>query len=284
MKDFIKIFGIKVPRKSLFYKSLRLLGKSGRVVGPIIAPKKFNITSIDIAIKDLPEGLDQLKIIHITDIHAGDYIRVNYIKKIVGICNSYSPDITVITGDFSETDNTDIDWCAKELSKLTAKYGLYGVLGNHDMWNGDEIITQTLTKNNIKILRNENVCIPINNNDLYLAGIDDYKNGNHDINKAMKDIPKDAITIMLSHNPDSVEILGNHKIDLMLCGHMHGGQWNFPIIGPPRVPSKFGKKHAWGLSQSQNTHIYTSNGIGTTFIPFRINCPPEITLLNLQKG
>lgn len=283
MKDFIKIFGIKILRNSLFYRSLRLIGKSGKVVGPIIAPRKFNITSIDIPIKDLPEGLNHLKILHLTDIHAGDYIRHKYIEKIVTISNSLSPDITVITGDFSETDNTDIDWCAEALSKLSAKYGLYGVLGNHDMWNGADLISQTLSKKQINILRNEHTRIPINGNDLYLAGIDDYKNGNHDINSAMKDIPKDAITIMLSHNPDSVEILADHKIDLMLCGHMHGGQWNLPIIGPPRIPSKFGKKHAWGLSHCKNTQIYTSNGIGTTFIPLRINCPPEITLLTLKK-
>lgn len=283
MRDFIKIFGIKIPRKSLIYKSLRLIGKSGKVVGPVIAPKKFNLTSIYIPIKDLPESLNLLKILHLSDIHAGDYVRHKFIEKVVTISNSFNPDITVITGDFTETDNTDIAWCAEELSKLTAKYGLYGVLGNHDMWNGADVITETLSKKHINILRNEHVRIPINDSELYLAGIDDYKNGSHDIRSAMKGIPKDATTIMLSHNPDSVDILADHKIDLMLCGHMHGGQWNLPIIGPPRIPSKYGKKHAWGLSHSKNTQIYTSSGIGTTFIPFRINCPPEITLLTLKR-
>jgi len=258
------------------------MSRFGPQIGPLLAPKKVDLNTLTLEINRLPVGLNGLKILHLSDIHAGDFIRKDYLKKIVEMSNSLDPDIAVITGDFSETDPHHIDWCAELFSQLTQRYGIYGVLGNHDIWNGDDRITRVLESNNINILRNNNISLSVNNEIIYLSGIDDYKFGHYDLNKAFRDIPDDALHIFLSHHPDVIEQL-NRPVDLLLCGHIHGGQWDLPFLGVLYIPSKYGEKHAWGLSKYKETYIYTSRGIGATSIPLRINCPPEITLIILNK-
>ncbi|MEW5819594.1 MAG: metallophosphoesterase [Cyanobacteriota bacterium] len=283
MKDYIRIFGKKLYRSSLTYKFIRLVGKTGKITGPLLEPKKIDINKVDISINNLETALNGFKIILLSDIHAGDYIRPKYIDKIVSICNDLEPDIVVIAGDFTETGPEDIYWCAEKLSKIKTNLGIFAVLGNHDIWNGEEEISNALIKNQIIVLRNENKTISINNKEIIIAGVDDFKFGNCDIDKALKNVSPEKTTILISHNPDIIQNLGEYSINLLLCGHIHGGQWRFPIIGPLYIPSKLGKKHAWGLSSSGNTYVYTSKGVGSTSIPFRINCPPEVALITLTS-
>lgn len=281
MKDYIRIFGKKIPRNSFIYRTIRLLGKTGRLTGFILEPRKIDINKVFVPLKRLPQGLTGFKIVHLSDIHAGDYVRERYLNKVINMANALEPDIAVITGDFTETGPEDIRWSAKILSTINTKYGIYSVMGNHDYWNGEDEITETLRQNNIFVLRNENITLTINDENLCIAGIDDYNFGKFDIEKAIEGLPEKRILVFLSHHPDIIELIDKHDVKLLLSGHIHGGQWNLPLIGPPLIPSKFGKNHAWGLSNWKDTYIYTSKGIGTTSIPFRINCPPEITLLTL---
>lgn len=284
MQDYIRIFGRKFNRSSIVYKSIKTIARCGPYIAPIIEPKKIDITKIDIPIINLPTDLENKKIVHISDIHAGPYIRQKYLERVVNTINTLIPDITVITGDFSESDQSDILWCSKVLSQIKSQLGIYAVLGNHDFWNGDKYITETLMNSGINILRNEHKNIKINKNQLYISGIDDCNCGNYDLNKAMSDIPENSIVILLSHRPDIIESINKYKIDLLLCGHTHGGQWQLPFIGPIYLSSKVGKKHGLGYSRYKNTIIYTNRGIGSTFIPVRICCKPEITLLTLKKA
>lgn len=283
MKEYIRMFNKRVNRTSLIFKTVSFIAKTGPVVGPILEPKKFDTNLVEISIANLPAGLENLKLLHLSDLHASAYIRKPYLKKVVEIANSFDPDIVFITGDFTEIEYDDILWSSKILADLKNKFGIWGVLGNHDVCNGEDDITQCLGTYGINILRNENKCLTINNESLYIAGIDDYKFGKSDIDKAMENIPSDNVVIFLSHNPDAIEKLNGYKVDLQLSGHIHGGQWNLPFVGVLYIPSKLGKKHAWGLSKDNDTYIYTSRGIGSTTIPFRINCPPEIALLTLKN-
>jgi predicted MPP superfamily phosphohydrolase len=284
MKDYIRIFGKKIKRSSIVYQTISFISRYGSVIGPLLASSKFEITKIEIPISGLPKKLQGLSLLHLSDIHAGEYIRKDFVEQVVLISNSLDPDIVFITGDFTEVDPSHIEWCAETLSQLSNHSGIYGVLGNHDIWNGDDFITNTLQKHGIQILRNQNISQTIFDEKIYISGIDDYKFGETNLSKAFDGIPDDKLHIFLSHHPDVVEKLDNSSVDLMLAGHIHGGQWNLPLVGVLYIPSKFGEKHAWGLSKHQNTYIYTSRGIGSTSIPLRINCPPEITLIILTAA
>lgn len=278
------MFGRKIERKSFLYKAMRFLARIGPYVGPLLVPETFDITNIKISYNCLPPNLEGIKILHLSDIHAGDFIRKEYLLKLVDKCNKLDPDLVIITGDFTETEFDDIHWSSEILATINNKLGIYGVYGNHDIWNGKEDIGNLLATKNIKILNNKNTMLNYNDENFYLGGIDDYKFGDPDINLALTGIPEGGFTILMSHNPDAVELLDNYKVDLMLCGHMHGGQWRFPIIGAPYVPSKFKTKHYLGLSKSNDTYIYTTCGIGSTSIPIRINCNPEISLITLTSS
>jgi len=284
MKDYIRIFGKKFSRNSIIFKTINIIAKAGPIIAPLLEPKKIDINKVQVPVVNLDSNFENLTIAHISDIHAGPYIQRRYVEKVVNIVNSMMPDLVVITGDFSEIDPVDIKWCSEVLSKLKSKIGIYGVMGNHDYWNGEALISETLLNKGINILRNEHKAIHIDKSIIYIAGIDDYRVGNYNLSQAVKDIPSSSTTILLSHNPDIVETLDGHKIDLMLCGHTHGGQWQLPLIGPLYLSSKFGKRYAIGFSRFKNTIIYTNKGIGTTFLPFRIFCPPEITMLTLKKA
>ena len=282
MSDYIRINNRKIKKSSVIYRTINAINKLGPVLAPVLAPKKIDISNIQLNITALSARFDRFKILHISDIHPGAFTRYDYLKAVVSMANTLNPDIVVITGDFSDIDINEFTWSAELLATLQNKYGIYGVLGNHDMWNQPEKIVSTLADKGITILRNTAIPLQIQGETIYLVGVDDWKMGSPDLDTAMKSVPKDAKTILLSHNPDIISKKGSHNIDLVLAGHIHGGQWRFPLIGYPRIPSMYGLKHFVGLTYADKTRIYTNKGIGSTFIPFRINCPPEIALMTLR--
>jgi len=90
--------------------------------------------------------------------------------------------------------------------------------------------------------------------------------------------------ILVTHNPDFAEEIQTDKVDLMLCGHTHGGQIALPLLGAPYVPSRFGNKYARGFAQGPRCLVFTSRGIGTVSLPIRFFCRPEVVLLTLKKA
>ena len=136
-----------------------------------------------------------------------------------------------------------------------------------------EEIVKELEKNNIKVLFNSNVCFE----KFCIAGVDDMQTGNPDIKKALKNIKEPVI--LLSHTPDIITDVP-HSVNLTLAGHLHGGQIRLPqaIV----VPSKFGKKFANGYYEYKGKKIYTTYGLGTSILPMRFNCLPEIAVIEFN--
>jgi predicted MPP superfamily phosphohydrolase len=175
-----------------------------------------------------------------------------------------------------------------ELSRLKASMGIFGVLGNHDFWSGPvvaEKITDGLESIGIKILRNEAVSITKGPEKVYLLGVDDYWEGSYSLTGAIKNVPQDSCRILLSHNPDVNEDidLSKRRLDLIIAGHTHGGQLVLPFLGAPYLPSPFGQKYRAGLVTDGNRKTYVSRGLGLFFVPLRLNCPPDVSLLVLRR-
>ena len=93
----------------------------------------------------------------------------------------------------------------------------------------------------------------------------------------------DVFHLVLSHQPDNAPPLARAGADLILCGHTHGGQWRFPIIGPMVYPSVYGRRFAPGLSELDGALLHIGNGVGVHTVPFRWLCPPDIVLLVLRR-
>jgi predicted MPP superfamily phosphohydrolase len=262
-----------------------------------IEPSWIEVTRVDIGLPDLPDGLDGLTIAQLSDLHSGPYVSREMLHHSVEMTNALNPDLVVLTGDFVYKSYLHIAVCALELAALKARYGLYAVMGNHDMWNDPGQITASLSGVGIRVLRNEKAPLSLGSSTLWLLGVDNasylgedypgymtvWQEAKGNLARLLEGIPGEDTRILLVHNPDFTEILPEGRVDLALCGHTHGGQVRLPLIGAPVVPSHFGQKYAAGLVQSPTTLVYVNRGIGLIPPAVRFNCRPEITLLRLTK-
>lgn len=232
------------------------------------------------------KGLEGLKIVFIGDFHIKPHQK-NRLAYIVKKINEQNPDLILSVGDFvsghDPKQSLPIEEIAKELSNLKSKYGFYAVLGNHDWWQGGEKIQNVLEDNGVIVLSNENRRLKINDKIIYIAGVEDINTRNVDLNLALKGA--NHPTILLTHSPDVFPFVTSEfnskivdKVDLTLAGHNHGGQIYLPIVGALVVPSGYDNKKAQGLIEESGKKMFITKGIGTSILPVRFNCVPEIVV------
>jgi predicted MPP superfamily phosphohydrolase len=229
----------------------------------------------------LPEGFDGFTILHISDLHAD--ISVGAMRHLLGLVGDLRYDICALTGDYRGKTYGPFDKSLEYIDALRArlKPPVYGILGNHDSIR----MVPAMEAMGIRMLFNECEIITHGDQTIHLAGIDDahfYRAD--DIGKAAAQIPRDAFSILLAHTPESYRQAADAGFDLMLSGHTHGGQLclpgGFPIKLEARLPRSMGAG-AWCYSGIAG---YTSVGAGTSLLPVRLNCPPEITLHTLRRA
>ena len=234
-----------------------------------------------VPIKNLPESLQGVTIVQLTDLHLHPFTQVEHIERAVYLANSLKPDITVLTGDYVWHDAHDVFELAPILSKLNAKYGVFSVLGNHEYKTDPELITETFESVGIPVFKNQAVDLQIGKSLLYLAGIDDGWLGNPDIKQTMNKHRSDMPVVLMAHEPDMIDWYADDtRINLQLSGHTHGGQIQ-TLSKKPIIRPYLGRKYVQGLHRVHESWVYTSRGIGTTGIPLRRNCSPEVTHITL---
>ena len=252
-------------------------------------PNNIQVEKINIEIENLPEMFDGTKIVHLTDFHSYGFNKRE--KKVLEMVDQLDPDFVFITGDFVDRKTEDIDSVQKFWKELGNQYQgkIFGVLGNHEYGNKNadsDSLEELLEKSGIVILDNENQKIFQEDEYIYLVGVDDPDTGNDDLKEAATDTEKDIPKILLAHSPDIINDLNSlkeEKIDLILAGHTHGGQIGIPFVRPFWVPTKNRGKYASGLFIFDSVHLYVNRGVGLSVLPIRFNCPPEITVIELQK-
>ncbi len=221
-------------------------------------------------------SLKGLKIVFASDFHIKPY-EMFRLKRIVTAINKQNADIILLGGDYvnghKKGRSMTIAKIAEELSDIQSKYGTYAVIGNHDGWQGKKECITELEKHNIKVLFNENKCFE----KFCIAGVDDLQTGVPDIGKALSNIAKPVI--LVTHTPDIMPDVP-YSVNLTLAGHLHGGQirLNQAII----TPSIYGNKYANGYLNDKGKKIYTTKGLGTSILPVRFNCPPEIAVITFN--
>ena len=217
-----------------------------------------------------------LKIVFASDFHIKPY-EMYRLKRIIRAINKQNADIVLLGGDYvsghKKGASMTIDKIAHEFSQIKSEYGTYAVIGNHDGWQGKEEIISELEKNNVKVLFNNNKCFA----KFCIAGVDDLQTGNPDIDKALANVNKPVI--FLTHSPDIVRDIPA-SVNFVLAGHLHGGQVRVPSAVV--VPSAYGTKYANGYLEEKGKKIYTTKGLGTSILPLRFNCPPEITVISFD--
>jgi predicted MPP superfamily phosphohydrolase len=240
------------------------------------AAYKFAITRHRVPIDHLTHPL---KLAQLSDLHFGPFHQRKSLDAWVEATLAEEPEVIVITGDFIDhLSGADLEPLASALGKLRAPLGVWGVWGNHDRSRVPhiEMLEQILHQSGIEILNNRGVLL---RSDLFMAGVDDFQNGRPDLELALGARPTDAACILLSHNPDLLPRVPA-SVGLTLCGHTHGGQVKLPLIGPPLTSSLYGKRFAEGWVEASTT-AFVSRGLGTSMLPIRFNCPPELSVFEL---
>jgi len=256
----------------------------------------IDLTRIDITVPGLPEAFDGFCIAQLSDIHLIAWTEPSFLRRAISHINALKPDAVCLTGDFvSEAPDSpqfpiNAAWqCAQILTGIECRQ-IYGILGNHDVIVGSDEVTKAMRTHGVTMLRNEYVAIERGGSRFWLAGVDDPLKGTPDpaaaIPERIRNVPKEPV-ILMCHAPDYVDDLitqpAGKAVSLVLSGHTHGGQVRVPFVGPLTLP-ELGRKYVEGYFRLGNTQLYVNRGIGTVGVPFRFDCPPEITLLTLRRG
>ena len=236
-----------------------------------------------ISVNHLPDGADGLTVAVLADLHVDGITRADRIRKIVERTNALNPDIVIIAGDFVDGTVPVHGDDLRPLADLKARYGVFGVPGNHEYYSGYEEWMEFLPTLGIRMLHNEHV--QTGGGAVVLAGVTDPVAGIMgkevpDIRKALAGAPEKGVRILAAHQPRLAPEAAEHGVDLQVSGHTHGGM----IAGIDRLVARFNEGFVSGLYTVGGMKLYVSNGAGIwNGFPIRIGVPSEIVLIRLRK-
>jgi predicted MPP superfamily phosphohydrolase len=271
----------------------RFLGRNWARIGYAyhVEPTWLELNRFELPIRDLPAAWHGTKIAHLSDFHYGEHLPPGYLEAAFERTAAENPDIIALTGDFIDRGPKHVKAAAKLMGQLNAPLGVYGVLGNHDfsVHNARGVrrhpelhrhIAEALAEHGVRVLRNEAVRHERENAGLLVAGIDDLWSRESDPAAALVGACPDTPRIVLAHNPQSVEQFNDVRFDLVLSGHTHGGQIDWPGLGRVLLRKK-ARRWAAGLYPHGSGHVYVNKGIGFGW-RFRFGVRPEVALFTLN--
>jgi predicted MPP superfamily phosphohydrolase len=235
----------------------------------------------DLKFAALPPIFDGYTILHITDMHVD--MSEAAMQHLIELVDGMQYDLCVLTGDYRGKTFGPFEAALEGVAKVRAhlRSPIYGVLGNHDTIQ----MVPAMEAMGIRMLLNECEVIARGDQRIYLAGIDDAHFFRVDnIEKAASQIPKDSFSVLLSHTPEIYRQAAHANFNLLLCGHTHGGQLCLPGSIPIKLDAVLPRRLGAGAWQYHKMSGYTSVGAGSSVVPVRLNCPPEITLHCLRRG
>jgi predicted MPP superfamily phosphohydrolase len=237
---------------------------------------RVGVTEATLPFSGLASSLDGLRVALLTDIHHSSLVPADDVTRAVDLARATNPDLIVLGGDYvTYGDRGFVEPVAELLSPLRAPNGVFAILGNHD---DDREMPAALARRGITVLKDQRTRIVIRGDGLEIAGIRFWTRRPADIRRVLKGA-NDPV-LLLAHDPRRLTEAAALNVPAVLSGHTHGGQVVLPGVGAiarARFPI------VQGLGRRQNSSIFVSRGIGTVYVPVRINCPPEVALVTLQR-
>ena len=293
----------------------------GALYGFAVGRLRYRLERVEIPIGGLPAALDGLRIVQLSDIHAGAYMPREQLRRAVEMANELAADLAVVTGDFITGSSDPLDECVQELARLRVPLGVWGCNGNHEIYSdAEDYAAELFRQAGMRILRRENAELVWQGRPFNLIGVDYQRSrtpGGRRLPMLARVEPlvrRDVPNILLCHNPNGFPRAAEMGIELTLAGHTHGGQVQVEILDRRWSPARFITDFVAGLYQRPlgsavppaqadgspmtsgrsalassiqpptSAFLYVNRGLGTVGAPVRIGVPPEITLLTLRRG
>src|SRR5262245_1067035 len=264
----------RVVLKTLIASSVGVVGGTG-AYGYLYGRHDIEVTRTDVAVDGLPPGLAGLRIGLLTDVHRSQLVPDEDVVTAVTSLMNERPDLIVLGGDYvTWGDRRFVVPAAEALARLSAPQGVYGILGNHD---DDHDMPTALMKNGVQMLKDARTRLTVKHEALDLVGIRFWTKRPSDIASLTRG--SSAATILLAHDPRRLAEAAGLGIPLVLSGHTHGGQVVLPLVGAVAA-RKF--PVIAGIASRDRTTMFVSRGLGTIYVPIRINCAPEVAVLTLK--
>jgi predicted MPP superfamily phosphohydrolase len=270
----------------------RLIGRNWARVsyGYRVEPTWLELNRLAVPVAGLPAAFAGFRIIQLTDFHGSRQVTPFYLGEAVELALAQNPDLVVLTGDFIHHGHRHVERVARALGRLAAPHGVYAVLGNHDYSVRNALgfrryrhlhraVTDALRANGIGVLRNQTVRVARAGAALHLVGLADLWSRECDVTQAYHGLNDHLPCVVLAHNPRTIERLGGRRCDLMLSGHTHGGQVNWPGLGRVTL-GHHARRLAAGLYRYHGSWVYVNKGVGFGF-RFRLGVRPEVAVLTL---
>ena len=237
---------------------------------------RVGLTYADLPVSGLAPALDGLRIAFLTDIHHSVMVPADDVANAVALANTAHADLIVLGGDYvTWGDRNYVAPVGELLRPLQAPHGVFAILGNHD---DDRDMPAALVRNHFTVLKDQRTRVVINNEPLDIAGIRFWTRRANEIARILG--PSAENVLLLAHNPRRLAEAAALNVPAVLSGHTHGGQVVIPGVGPlagrdfPVIA---------GLGTRENTSMFVSRGVGTVYVPVRLNCPPEVAIVTLRR-
>jgi predicted MPP superfamily phosphohydrolase len=267
-------------------------GEAGR--GLVEAYQRPVIEEFDLLLPGLDGLTKPLTLIQVTDFHFGQFLGNSDLQGLVDLLNTLDGDMVIITGDIFHSPVTPIGDAPDILRTLRPRsFGNLAVMGNHDFYAGEARSVDAMQAGGLKLLRNQWMTLEEKGTRIYLGGIDDpmanwiWGAKFPGFMSFMEKAPGGrGARILLSHRPSVLPVAADAGIDFVMAGHIHGGQIVVPWPGVKGGLSLAGiaSEYTRGWYQAGKCRMYLNRGVGLTFVPWRINCPPEIAVMNLKPS
>ena len=276
------------PARRTFLRSARLalFGVPAIAVGygTFVQRLNFRLREQNIEVPDLPPDLHGLRLAQLTDMHVSPYLSVRELERAVAMANETRPHLALVTGDLITTAADPLDACLDTLAGLKADAGVFGCMGNHEIYAMSEEYTQVEgARRGMRFLRQQAALLRFGSAELNLAGVDYQKMHGRYLRGAEKLVVPGAFNVLMSHNPDVFPVAARQGYQFVSAGHTHGGQVRVEILRADLNVARFFTRYVDGIYREGTASIFVSRGIGTIAIPTRLGAPPEVALLRLCR-
>lgn len=266
--------------------------RAGLLLGPaIVTGYGVFIERLDLSLREqdlmfpgLPKDLDGLRVVQLSDIHLSPFLSERVLARAVDMANETRAHLALVTGDLISTSLDPLDACLRQLARLRADAGIFGCLGNHEIYaKVEDYVEHHGAHLGQRYLRQRAESLKFGQATLNLAGVDYQPSRKPYLVGAERMVAPGTFNVLLSHNPDVFPVAAKQGYQLTIAGHTHGGQVRVEILRQDLNIGRFFTPYVDGLYRHDGAAVFVSRGIGTIALPARLGAPPEVNLLRLCR-